>query len=330
MTTREKNKYKHLVTTHHSKNYKSKWNGIPAFMQQYEPQDSLFNHFFLSIFTHIVFFLLLWGLFSVLKIEVINPIFKTKEKVKDIEFTIDSSTKHGYKSKLSKSKSTATTETITNTNKDLSSNTKPNTDLNSNINPNSTMQNKSKLVKKSTKNGFSSIPIAAPDDFSIPMPKFKPASSGSGRLGKKTGTNSSDKFSSNSNSADIGSRDGSLNGSGSAKGTGFDKNATRKAITAYDISPYVNELKRNIRMNWKPAKNSEGQYVELFLRIAKDGRLIILNVKRTSEVGNVDEAALNAVRKTLPLSPLPSKYGKSFLDLIFTFNSGSSSVGSRY
>lgn len=308
MTTRIKNKYKYITVAHRSKKYKSKWNGIPAFMKKYEMANSLYNHFFLSVFNHIILFILLWVLFGVLKIGITNPIFKQKEKMHDIEFTINNSVSHSHKPQLSKSKSSA----------------EINTNLNSNIISNDTNKITSKPTNKSTQNKFASIPVASPDTFSIPMPKFKPAGSAGSR--RKTSGNSSSDL----NPADLGTADGSQNESGITKGSGFDKNATRKAITPYNISPYINELKRNIRMNWKPTRNSEGKYVELFLRIAKDGRLIILNVKRTSEVGEVDEAALNAVRKTQPLSPLPSKYSKSYLDLIFTFNSSSSSIGSRY
>lgn len=316
MTTRIKNKYKYITVAHRFKQYKSKWNGVPAFLKRYETADSLYNHFFLSVFNHIILFILLWVLFGIFKIGITNPIFKQKEKIHDIEFTISDSTRHAHQPKLSKSKAAATI----------------NTNLNSNAISEDTNKIKSKPVNKSTQNKFAqfaSIPVATPDAFSIPMPKFKPASGSAGSR-KRTSGNSSGNSSTDLNPADIGTADGSQNGSGTSKGTGFDKNATRKVITPYDISPYVNELKRNIRMNWKPAKNSEGKYVELFLRIAKDGRLIILNVKRTSEVGEVDEAALNAVRRTQPLSPLPSKYSKSYLDLIFTFNSNSSSIGSLY
>lgn len=315
MTTRIKNKYKYITVAHRFKQYTSKWNGIPAFLKRYEAADSLYNHFFLSVFNHIILFILLWVLLGILKIGITNPIFKPKEKIHDIEFTLNNSTSRGHKPKLSMSKPKAEINT-------------------SSTIPNNADKIKSKPVNKSTQNKFAQFakftpsPVATPDAFSIPIPKFKPASGSAGS--RRTSGHSSGNSSSDLNPADIGTADGSQSGSGTSNGTGFDKNAARKAITPYDISPYVNELKRNIRMNWKPAKNSEGKNVELFLRIAKDGRLIILNVKRTSEIGEVDEAALNAVRRTKPLSPLPSKYSKSYLDLIFTFNSSSSSIGSRY
>lgn len=317
MKTQEKNKYKFLATTKRLKKYKAKWNGIPAFMKKTVATASLSENLFFSIVVHIILFLLLWGLFSILKDQIINPRLKQDQKIKDIEFVIKSSQKNRIKFKPQKPISGPTERQAATNEGNGSSET-----------PKLSKENKSNSRRKSVKDGFASIPTASPDDFSIPMPKFKSASPNSGRLAGRSGHAYSSSSEDGESSA--GSQGGSTNGIGSAKGNGFDKNATRKAIAAYDISPYVNELRRSVRMNWKPAKNEDGHYVELFLRIAKDGRLIILNVKKTSEVKEVDEAALSAVRKTLPLAPLPQKYPKSFLDLIFTFNSNSSALGSRF
>lgn len=162
------------------------------------------------------------------------------------------------------------------------------------------------------------------DKFAVPMPKLNSLSSGLGGGGKiKHRASGFDP-----SGASVGTSDGG--GKSASNGSGFDKNTTKKMISSYDISPYVNELRRNIRWNWKAPKNPEGKRVELFLRIAKDGRVVILNVKRTSESGEADNAALNAVRRTMPLNPLPSKYSKSYLDVIFTFDSSANSLGSRF
>lgn len=292
----EKNKPENLATFRRSKKSKNVWNGIPAFIKKRGRQNSLKDYFLISTVNHIIFFLILFGVFSVFKTKIVDPMLH--KKVNDIEFTINNSA--GYTPHLGGSAPASKPET--------------------------TAENS---AEKKSQTGSLFPQIEIPDDFSIPMPKFKPLSSGSGGLGKRTSDNSS-AASRGLNPSDIGSNDGSPDAAGASKGGGFDKNAVRKTLAVYDISPYVNELKRNIRMNWRQPKNSNGKSVELFLRIAKDGRLIILNVKKTSETGEVDEAALNAVRKSLPLSPLPSKYGKSFLDIIFTFDAGGSFVGSRY
>lgn len=303
MIIQEKNKYKYLSLTKRSKKGRKAWNGIPAFLKRFEPEISLYNHSFYSICGHIAGIII----FAII-LHFFGNAFHHIHKVKDIEFIIKNSS--GHRAKLSRRNSSVAPSHNYST-----------------LQPQNSKVHDTPAVKESHSQTI-------PDDFSIPIPKLRPLSgamggSSSRSLNKRTsGVSNSSSFGASSD--DIGSTDGSANGSGSVNGNGFDKNATRKAVAAYDISPYVNELKRNIRLNWRPAKGHEGKNVELFLRIAKDGRLIILNVKRTSEIGEVDNAALNAVKKTLPLNPLPSKYTKSFLDVVFTFNPNTSSVGSRY
>lgn len=301
MIIQEKNKYKYLSLTTRSRKGRKSWNGIPAFLKKFEPEISLYNHSFYSICGHIAGIIV----FAII-LHFFSNAFHHIDKVKDIEFIIKNSS--GHRAKLSRINSSIAAQHNYTT-----------------VAP----QNLNNKVHDthSVKESHSSI---IPDDFSIPMPKLRPLSGSTGQSSGKRTSGVSESSSFGSSSGDIGSTEGSTNGSGSVNGNGFDKNATRKVVSAYDISPYVNELKRNIRLNWRPAKGHEGKNVELFLRIAKDGRLIILNVKRTSEIGEVDNAALNAVRKTQPLNPLPSKYTKSFLDIVFTFNPSTSSVGSRY
>ena len=97
-------------------------------------------------------------------------------------------------------------------------------------------------------------------------------------------------------------------------------------VTSFDISPYISELRRNIKLNWKVPSNSDGKHVELFLRIGRDGRIVILNVKTTSEIGDLDESTLEAVRRSTPLGPLPAGFTKNYLDIVFKFNSANASV----
>ncbi|MDD3436470.1 MAG: TonB C-terminal domain-containing protein [Candidatus Gastranaerophilales bacterium] len=296
MKIQEKSKHKCLSLTIRSKKAKKPWNGIPAFIKKSEPETSLYKSFLPSITGHVIFILLLALLFSILNITGLNPLNHNK-KIKDIAFTLNNHSRYTESRATSRVKKSVLNQTSQ----------QPISD--------------SRSVKNIPKE--SSIP----GEFSIPIPKIKPLSSGLGGLSRKTtGTSSGSSINS---PQDIGSDSGSSS-IGSASGTGFDKNALGKTLNTYDINPYVNELKRNVRCNWKPLKGYDNKSVELFLRIAKDGKLIILNVKRTSEIGAVDEAALNAVRKTLPLNPLPLKYSKSYLDLVFTFNPSTSSVSSRY
>lgn len=239
---------------------------------------------------------------------------KPKQNMKDIEFVLKGHSRHRVRHYVASSQQNQTNPNNT-PKQEQSKITTETTPVAKNSNKNNTNIPPKTTAKHSQK---SSVP-----DFSMPMPNLKSISSGLGASGKSKG-HATGAQTSNSSIGDI--NNSFSNGNNSSGHSGFDKNATKKIITTYDISPYVNELKRNVRWNWKAP--SQNKRVELFLRIAKDGKIIILNVKRTSEIGEVDNAALNAVRKCQPLNPLPSKYNKSYLDIIFTFDSNS--VGSRY
>lgn len=303
--------------------FKIAWDGVPATVRRTLFETSLYESFFASVLWHIVGAFLIWAItFCLIFFGLAPKLFPTpKMAQKDIEFIIKNH-HSGSRIKHSKIKSEQPasapiekpSEQIPEQQNKVTPNPFPT------LNHTGRKNSANKTMSKSSKNTV--VPA-----FSMPMPNLKSLSSG---LGTGNGTGRTRSHASGSGATSSGGDiNGAFNSDGSSSGrSGFDKATTKKMITTFDISPYVSELKRNIRWNWKAPKGNEGKRVELFLRIAKDGKLIILNVKRTSEVGDVDNAALNAVKKCLPLNPLPAKYGKNYLDVIFTF--GSNSVGSRY
>jgi len=317
-----KNKTKNKLKSKHE--FKSTWNGVPAVAKWPIAEQSLYESFVASIFWHVIGALLLWGItFSFMFFGITPKLFPTpKPKIHDIEFIIKNPSRHRtHYPKIEAKQSTIDTDKMVNieANK-VNSDTKPTDSAHQNMSQSSSPSGKNTMKSKSGTHSKSES-----SDFSIPMPNLKSLSSGLGGSGR-TRNHTTGSQASNSS---VGGIDNAFSTSkGVANRSGFDKSTTRKIITTYDISPYVNELKRNVRWNWKAPTNNGNKRVELFLRIAKDGRVIILNVKRTSEVGEVDNAALNAVKKSLPLNPLPAKYNKSYLDIIFTFDSNS--IGSRY
>lgn len=320
-------KDKNIVKIKTKKKFKSHWNGVPATARHSLFETSLHETFFLSFFGHVMCGLLLGLIIFCFNIWGITPILfpKPQPKVRDIEFVLKNRHIH-HRIIQPKTQELQTVQAPP----DM---TKPE--------PQNINSGGSKSISKSPKpaeipqgnngKGSSKAPAgqhsqsSAVPGFSMSMPNLKSLSSGLGHSGSSKG-HASASGASGPSIGDIDSAFSSNNHSSSS--AGFDKNAAKKIITAYDISPYVNELKRNIRWNWRAPKDGENKRVELFLRIAKDGRLIILNVKRTSESADVDNAALNAVKKCQPLNPLPAKYAKGYLDVIFTF--GSNAVGSRY
>lgn len=325
MKTQEKNKTKNK----NNNPFKKSWNGIPATVRWSVTETSLYESFAASIFWHIAMALLIWLISFLFMFFGLTPkLFPhPKPKVNDLEFVIKDSPRHRvhYRKILAKQSTMDADKAVNNEPKEKNNPTPaaanpkpqpPKKDTNSNK---FSLQNINKSFAKPAAKGAQKSKSAVPD-FAMPMPKLKSISSGLGGSGTtKHRAAGVDSISNSSGGFDR----GSSAGKGSAGSSGFDKNTTRKMITTYDISPYISELRRNIRWNWTPPTGSGNKRVELFLRIAKDGKIIILNVKKTSEVGAVDNAALSAVRKCVPLNPLPSKYSKSYLDVIFTFDANS-------
>lgn len=312
MKTLEKNKTKYKKRNSKYKKYlEETWNGIPATVKPILFEMTMREALSKSLIWHIISFLLICLLSVTLNILGITPKIFPKQKLttKNIEFILP---------RRQRPKNVSDKEVLT------TQNPLPN-NVNTPAIPNITNNTASNtVISKSNQPASRPKSSNAISDFSIPIPSLKSLSTGlsSSGINRKhaEGTDTSHSTIAGTEGASSSATNGTINGSG------FDKNATKKMIASYDISPYVNELRRNIQWNWKnPHTNKR---VELFLRIAKDGRLIILNVKRTSEVGDVDDAALNAVKKCQPISPLPQKYPKSYLDVIFTFDANS--VGSRY
>lgn len=87
-----------------------------------------------------------------------------------------------------------------------------------------------------------------------------------------------------------------------------------------DWGPYLKKMERNIKSNWKPPKSKESNRVVLFFTIAKDGRLLVSKVYKSSGVAAIDTAALNAAKVTAPFKPLPKQFKGNSIDIQFTFD----------
>ena len=87
-----------------------------------------------------------------------------------------------------------------------------------------------------------------------------------------------------------------------------------------DITVYMRELQRRIKLNWNPPKGNESKRVVLLFKIAKDGRLLSCSVFKSSGLQNADKAALNAVHLAAPFRPLPPEYKGQSIDIQFTFD----------
>lgn len=96
-----------------------------------------------------------------------------------------------------------------------------------------------------------------------------------------------------------------------------------------NFGPYMAELQRRIKRNWRPPRRNNSKRVILLFTIAKDGRLLNLKVYKPSGEPDTDRAAISAVQLSAPFKPLPSDFSGSSIDIQFTFDYNVFGVGGR-
>lgn len=87
-----------------------------------------------------------------------------------------------------------------------------------------------------------------------------------------------------------------------------------------DFAPYMSKLQRDIKRNWHPIKSSNENRVVVLFKIAKDGSLLSSEIFKTSGDENIDNEALNAVKKAAPFKPLPKEYNEESIEIQFSFD----------
>jgi TonB family protein len=83
----------------------------------------------------------------------------------------------------------------------------------------------------------------------------------------------------------------------------------------FNYQGYADRLMRTLSRNWDPPawqpKYEEGIFTQVFFIIQSDGRIVNARVERSSGWKELDDSALRAVRRSSPVEPLPSAYGRS-------------------
>lgn len=87
-----------------------------------------------------------------------------------------------------------------------------------------------------------------------------------------------------------------------------------------DMKRYVANIERKLKMNWDEPKDIGNNPVELKFKIGKDGSLISYNIYKSSGSTSADKAAVEALKRTAPFTPLPESFTGSSVDVLFTFD----------
>ncbi len=181
--------------------------------------------------------------------------------------------------------------------------------------------------------------------FSIPAPKVK-APRAIAPMGSPVTTGPIGDSSPSGNPSPMMSAGGRSKSSKGSRGSGYsvgggnpgnpgpgnnNGNPGIDAIKEPDFGPYMRELQRRIKRNWHPPRGNESKRVVLLFKVSKDGKLLRLNINKSSGVASADDAALEAIRMSAPFRPLPPEYQGNDIDIQFTFDYNVFSVGgSRY
>ena len=93
----------------------------------------------------------------------------------------------------------------------------------------------------------------------------------------------------------------------------------------YDLSRYMGELIKRVRINWNSVipelarRGEKGGRVVIIFTIVQDGKVQDLRLVVSSNVAALDRAAAAAIRLSEPFSPLPSDFKGDRLLLEFPF-----------
>lgn len=103
------------------------------------------------------------------------------------------------------------------------------------------------------------------------------------------------------------------------------QNSKNKAIETQQIDnsiqQYMDNMQHTVKANWTPKANTEKPIrVVLKYRIHKNGEISNIEVLKTSGDKQMDETAIEAVKKSSPLAELPDALPKNYVDVNFSFD----------
>ena len=117
-----------------------------------------------------------------------------------------------------------------------------------------------------------------------------------------------------------------LEGFGDGSGGGDPNTATGGSAVfdagGYDITPWAQRAVYRVKKNWIPplqARVGGSALVGIYLVIRRDGRIDVMDVRKSSGIGGYDQAALNALKLSMPFAELPADFPNRNLPAYFLF-----------
>jgi TonB family protein len=92
------------------------------------------------------------------------------------------------------------------------------------------------------------------------------------------------------------------------------------AVKEPDFGPYMQDLQKRIKQVWHPPRGNESKRVVVIFRVDRLGRLIRVEVTKSSGAPLADRAAVAAIEQIFPFRPLPAEFADENIDIEFTFD----------
>lgn len=83
---------------------------------------------------------------------------------------------------------------------------------------------------------------------------------------------------------------------------------------------YMTNLQDKIKNNWNPPKGGENSNVILLFKVDRSGNVLSTKILKSSNNFAIDNSALEALKKSKPLKPLPKEFKGKDVDIQFTFD----------
>ena len=87
-----------------------------------------------------------------------------------------------------------------------------------------------------------------------------------------------------------------------------------------NLGPYLAEIRRRVKRNWKPSAPNNNRHTVLIFSIQRNGQITGLRVRQSSGSEKVDRESLEAVQKSGPFAALPANFPNEQLNVEFNFN----------
>lgn len=107
----------------------------------------------------------------------------------------------------------------------------------------------------------------------------------------------------------------------------YNKSGSKKSLkeanknNSINFEPFMKKLQKKIKNNWYPPKGSSNKIVIVFFSITKDGNLDgDIKIIKSSADREADNAAIKAIKNSLPFEPLPENFEDDKVDIQFTFD----------